>query len=72
MLDTSTNEKSFHKESTQQYQKRYAFCFKRNLFSKSKIIENISEMINASRAVVPTKFQGSWSSKNREFYHGID
>jgi hypothetical protein len=73
MLDTSTNEKRFHKDNTQQYQK-YTFCFKRNLFSKSKIIDNISEKINTSRAmrVIPTTFQNSWTSINRGFHHGID
>jgi hypothetical protein len=71
MLDTSTNKKSFHKDSTQQYN-RCTFCFKRNLFSKSKIIDNISEKINASKAVIPTAFQDSWPSINRGFYHGID
>jgi len=70
MLDPNSNERFFHKDNAQNYDK-YTFRFKRDFFPKGKIIEDISGRINGSRSRIPTTFQGSWTSINRRYYRGI-
>lgn len=71
MLDPNSNDRFMHKDNAQNYDK-YTFRFKRDFFPKGKIIEDISGRINASRSMIPTTFQGSWTSINRGYYRGID